>query len=61
MTENEVVELMLSSKTELEWDDNCDKVKAAHGGFYPAYWFNAILVSGLFNVVSAFWVGRETG
>ena len=46
MNQEEVVKLMESSKSEQEWNDNCDKVKKACGG-YPPYWFAAINVSGL--------------
>lgn len=46
MTEEEVVTLMGSSKNEAEWDANADKVKAACDG-YPAFWYNAVILSGL--------------
>ena len=39
---------MKSSKSEIEWDTNCDKVKAAFGG-YPDFWFKAIILSGLMD------------
>lgn len=38
--------LMTSSKSEKEWNDNCDKVKAANAG-YPEFWFATIIMSGL--------------
>ncbi len=47
VTQDEVILLMDSSKTEQEWNDNCDKVKAAHDGRYPDYWFMSIVLSGL--------------
>lgn len=47
MTQNEVVELMQTSKTEDEWNGNCDKVKKAFGGQYPDFWFSAIILSGV--------------
>ena len=37
--------LMASSKTESEWNANCDKVKAANGG-YPSWWLETIVLSG---------------
>ena len=46
MDEKEVVELMKTSKTEAEWNDNCDKVKKACGG-YPSFWYSAIAMSGI--------------
>jgi len=47
MERDEVVALMESSKTPREWDANCRKVKAAHGGKYPPCWYEAIIASGL--------------
>ena len=49
MTQQEVVDLMKSSKNEQEWDTNCDKVKAAFNGKYPKFWYMAIIASGLYN------------
>lgn len=46
MNEKEVVELMKTSKTESEWNDNCDKVKKACGG-YPSFWYPAVVMSGV--------------
>lgn len=46
MTRQEVIELMNSSKTDKEWDDNCDKVKAAFEG-YPEFWYQDVVMSGL--------------
>ena len=38
--------LMSSSKSEQEWNANCDKVKAANNG-YPSFWYAEIVMSGL--------------
>lgn len=46
MNQQEVEELMKSSKSATQWNDNCDKVKKACGG-YPSFWFAAIIRSGL--------------
>jgi len=43
----EEVEMMRSSKTEDEWNQRCNTVKAAHGGYYPADWYEKIIASGL--------------
>jgi hypothetical protein len=37
---------MKSSRSAKEWGENCDRVKAACGG-YPAFWYEAILASGV--------------
>ncbi len=55
MTQDEVILLMDSSKSEEQWNANCDRVKEAHGGQYPNYWFMSIVVSGLMTRVSATW------
>ena len=49
-----VAALMRQSKSETEWNDNCDKVKRANGG-YPDFWWTTVMVSGLANAVQATW------
>ena len=58
MTEQEVVDLMKSSKSEEDWNANCDRVKEANGG-YPPFWYRAIVASGLAREVSARWGGDD--
>ena len=52
MSEQEVVALMESSKSEAEWDRNADEVKKKCGG-YPSFWFPAIIMSGIASRVAA--------
>jgi cellulase/cellobiase CelA1 len=47
MTEQEVKELMLSSTSETQWNQNCDKVKAANEGDYPRFWYVTIVLGGV--------------
>ena len=47
MNQQEVLDLMRLSKSKQEWDLNCDKVKAAHNGSYPDYWYKEVVLSGL--------------
>jgi hypothetical protein len=54
MSESEVVQLISRSKSEAEWNDNCDRVKKECGG-YPSFWYVAIIMSGLLSRVSASW------
>lgn len=42
----DVIEFMLASTSEENWNDNCDKVKAANNG-YPKFWFGAIISGGV--------------
>lgn len=58
MSESEVVTLMESSRSEREWNANCDKVKAACGG-YPEFWWSAIQVSGVAARVQRSWSATE--
>lgn len=53
MTDNEVVALMKSSKTEAEWNGNCDAVKKAFDGQCPSFWFPLILASGVMALTVA--------
>jgi len=46
MTEQEVIDLMQSSKSLDEWNNNCLLVRARLGG-YPPYWYRTIILSGL--------------
>lgn len=48
MTEKQVVDLMKSSTSENNWNNNCDKVKAACGG-YPSFWYQAVIMSGVLD------------
>ncbi len=43
---------MGSSKTEREWNTNCDEVKAANGGCL-SWWFAIIVLSGLSATTAA--------
>ena len=58
MNQEQVLELMRSSKNETEWNANFDKVKSACGG-YPDFWFSSIILSGLLKQVSAKWGGDD--
>lgn len=50
-TEQEVIGLMMTSRSPYDWNDNCDKVKAAFNGEYPEFWFKAIIDSGVMSFV----------
>ena len=56
MTEEQVIELMESSKSEKEWNANCDEVKQACGG-YPDFWYQTIILTGMHKKVAARWGG----
>ena len=42
MTPEEVKKLMESSKSEEEWNKNCDIVKSKCGG-YPDFWYSLLV------------------
>ena len=50
-----VVALMKSSKSEAEWNANCDAVKAANSD-YPAFWYREIIASGVLERTRGRWV-----
>jgi hypothetical protein len=52
MTKTEVIELIKSASSEEDWNNKCDQVKSACGG-YPDYWFAEIIASGLANEIKA--------
>lgn len=52
MTKEQVIELMESSQSEQEWNNNCDIVKGKCDG-YPNFWFSTIIASGLAGRVAA--------
>lgn len=43
MDKNDVIKLMRSSKSEKEWNENCDKVKEEFFG-YPDWWYETIIL-----------------
>ena len=59
MNQDEVVALMMSSKSESEWNAHCDMVKKACGGDYPPFWYEAIVLSGVMRRTSAKWGGDD--
>lgn len=56
MSEQEVVDLMKSSKSEDEWNANCDAVKDACNG-YPSFWYKSIILSDLASQTAKKWRG----
>jgi hypothetical protein len=54
VNEEETIKLMASSKSEREWNANCDIVKGRHGG-YPEYWYRAIMIGGVYDRTRAGW------
>jgi hypothetical protein len=47
MNKQEVIDLMKSSKSNKDWNTNCDIVKLENGGGYPNYWYAEVILSGL--------------
>lgn len=54
-TPDGVIRLMMSSKNLREWTANCDAVKEANGGAYPAFWYGAMITSGRARELAATW------
>lgn len=55
MNQQQVVDLMASSRNSEEWNANADAVKEACGG-YPGFWYSAIMLSGLGHRVQQSWL-----
>jgi hypothetical protein len=55
MSQTDVIEMMQSSRSESEWNANCDKVKTAFEG-YPEWWFTAIVASGVMSRTQLSWI-----
>ena len=54
LTEKELAALT-NTKSETEWNDVCDSVKAAREGQYPSDWYQKVVLSGLASRMSASW------
>ncbi len=52
MSKQEVIMLMETSTSAQEWNDNCDKVKAACDG-YPDFWWETMITSGVADRILA--------
>lgn len=50
----DVATLMQSSRSEFQWNENCDRVKEANGG-YPGWWYETIVLSGIAGTAKARW------
>jgi hypothetical protein len=40
-------------KSEKEWDQICDQIKADRSGNYPPDWYDKVMLSGLMSRVSS--------
>lgn len=55
MSEQEVIDLMKSSKSNAEWNANCNIVLKEYNGVYPSFWYKAIIASGLESKTTLKW------
>lgn len=55
MTRQDVKQLMESATSERDWSEKCEKVRAAHKGQYPYYWYEDIFQGGVRTRVSQRW------
>ena len=54
MTQQEVIDLMESSKSARDWNDNCHTVKDRCEG-YPEFWWATIIQSGRADKIMSKW------
>ena len=59
MSREEVIKLMESSTSSEDWNQNCDRVKEACGG-YPGFWYEAIILSGVIEKSHKNWSDRDS-
>ena len=57
----DVVRFMKQANSESDWNARCDDVKKANDGEYPAFWFSAIVLSGVARDTQVRWMMRITG
>jgi len=57
MSIEEVVELMETSRSEREWDANCDRVKTMFDG-YPHFWYESIILGGVLQRCQQNWTSN---
>jgi hypothetical protein len=56
-TERGVVQHMSESTSTDDWNRRLDDVKRANGNNYPAFWFPAVILSGLAEKTAKKWGG----
>ncbi len=54
LTEQELHDLS-ATKSEIEWNSICDRIKSVRGGVYPIDWWPLVVQSGLMNRVKLTW------
>ena len=50
----DVCRYMSTATTEQMWNDRCDDVKKANGG-YPSFWYEAVVLSGVAAKAQSSW------
>lgn len=58
LTDSEMIDLG-KTRSESEWNDVCDRIKAARGGHYPEDWFRRVNMSGFMAQTVRTWT-KET-
>lgn len=53
-TPEKLASFMSEARNNNDWNKRCDMVKKVCSG-YPSYWFETIILSGLYNRVSSNW------
>lgn len=58
MSVEEVINLLKTSKSEVQWNNNVDEITRRCNG-YPDFWFTTVIMSGLMNTIAAQWGGSD--
>jgi hypothetical protein len=51
----EEISALKATKSENDWNEQCDKIKAARGGQYPPDWWPLVVMSGLMTEIQCSW------
>ena len=47
MTQKEIIDLMKTSRSHLEWNSNAQKVMDQNAGRLPDWWYDELIASGI--------------
>lgn len=53
MEEDDYLTQLKACDTADDWNQTCDRIKHDHGGDYPSWWFESVIMSGLMRRITA--------
>ena len=59
MGKKECLELLKNTRSAMEWNAACDKIRASDpDNQYPAWWYSEVVSSGFWEQVAMYWMKR---